>query len=166
LATTKIGSEKAKATLGRGEKAASSSNKPAAKKETKKKASSTSKLSPEVNTNYVDGQIGTNWLRANRFKSLLAISTKRLLTRLRLKYPLKLLVIYHFENLIWILKFASEDGIVTPLGTLILDQIEKGEEVLQKMYPLLSKKGKDKELEQLSGEFYTMYELSWQLQWH
>jgi len=60
LATTKIGSEKAKATLGRGEKAASSSNKPAAKKETKKKASSTSKLSPEVNTNYVDGQIGTN----------------------------------------------------------------------------------------------------------
>ncbi len=46
---------------------------------------------------------------------------------------------------------------MTPLGTLTLDQVEKGEEVLQKIYASLKKKGnKDKELEQLSSEFYTM----------
>jgi poly [ADP-ribose] polymerase len=121
LATTKIGSDKAKATHGRGEKPTPSGKKPAAKKETKKVASGKSKLSPEIQ---------------ELVKYIYEEATNSLTTKVSVE--------------------ITEDGIVTPLGTLTLDQVEKGEEVLQKIYPLLSKKGKDKELEQLSGEFYTI----------
>jgi poly [ADP-ribose] polymerase len=51
----------------------------------------------------------------------------------------------------------TANGIETPLGILTIGQIEKGEKILTDMYDLFKHKAKNlpKELERLSGDFYT-----------
>jgi poly [ADP-ribose] polymerase len=52
----------------------------------------------------------------------------------------------------------TANGIETPLGILTIGQIEKGEKILTELYDLFQKKnakGRDAEMERLSGEFYT-----------
>jgi len=49
-------------------------------------------------------------------------------------------------------------GISTPLGVLTLDQVEKGEGILQEIHAAITKKGKksnNEQLSQLSSEFYS-----------
>ena len=52
----------------------------------------------------------------------------------------------------------TANGIETPLGILTVGQIEKGEAILAEMYQLFQKKPKNlqQKLEELSGEFYTV----------
>lgn len=51
----------------------------------------------------------------------------------------------------------TANGIETPLGVLTLGQIDKGQDILDKIVSALSKKKKDKdEIVDLSGQFYTV----------
>jgi len=53
--------------------------------------------------------------------------------------------------------FISSRGIETPLGVLALSQVEKGEQVLDKIYEILKTTSPNQtKLEQLSSEFYTI----------